>query len=245
MTGSRPLLEIAANSLASALAAQEGGADRVELCVALGEGGITPSHAQIAMARERLRIGLYVLVRPRGGDFLYNEIECETILRDIGQCRQLGCDGVVVGALNADGNVDRVACQAFVEAAGPLGTTFHRAFDVARDQREALEDIVSLGFERVLTSGARPSAVEGGALIRDLVRQAGERIVVMPGAGIDDTNIAALHSATAAREFHASAKSQLPSRMRYRSPHVDGMDAGEQRSDVGRIRALVAALARA
>jgi copper homeostasis protein len=243
MTRSLPLLEVAANSPSSALAAQEGGAGRVELCASLGEGGITPSYAQIAIARERLRIPLYVLVRPRGGDFLYDSIERETMCRDIEQCVRLGCDGVVVGVLDADGSLDRLACRELIDAAGPLGVTLHRAFDVARDQREALEVAISLGFERVLTSGARATAMEGAALIHDLVQQAGDRIVVMPGAGIDAANVLPLRQATGAVEFHASAKRHLPSGMTHFPPHVRGMDAGEERSDPERIRAIVMALA--
>jgi copper homeostasis protein len=239
------LLEVAANSPASALAAQDGGAGRVELCTALGEGGLTPSHAQIAIARERLHIPLYVLIRPRAGDFLYDALERDTMCRDIEQCVRLGCDGVVVGALDADGGVDRAHCRELLDAAGGLGVTFHRAFDVARDQREALEDVISLGFERVLTSGARQAAIEGAALIRDLVVQAGQRIVVMPGAGIEPGNIVSLRDATGAREFHASAKQRLPSGMAYRAPYVRGMEEGEERSDVERVTAIVEALVQA
>ena len=175
------ILEIAANSVASALAAQEGGAGRVELCTALELGGLTPSHAQIALARERLRIPLYVLIRPRAGDFLYNALECEVMQRDIEACVALGCDGVVLGMLDAEGGVDMARCRALIAAAGTLGVTFHRAFDLSRDPARALEDIIALGCERVLTSGAQASAVEGAALIRDLVAQAAGRLAVMPG----------------------------------------------------------------
>ncbi|EIM01424.1 copper homeostasis protein CutC [Rhodanobacter thiooxydans] len=236
------LLEIAANSVASALAAQEGGADRVELCIALELGGLTPSHAQIALARERLRIPLYVLIRPRAGDFLYDDLECETMQRDIEACVALGCDGVVLGVLDAEGEVDMPRCRALIAAAGKLGVTFHRAFDLSRDPARGLEDIVALGCERVLTSGAQASAVKGVALIRDLVAQANGRLTVMPGAGITAQNIAALAAATGAREFHTSAKRQLPSGMRHRRPVLDDMQAGELRSDAGQVRAMAAAL---
>jgi copper homeostasis protein len=236
------MLEIAANSVASALAAQEGGADRIELFTALELGGLTPSHAQIALARERLRIPLYVLVRPRAGDFLYSDLECETMQRDIETCAALGCDGVVLGVLDAEGNVDMPRCRALIAAAGKLGVTFHRAFDLSRDPARALEDIAALGCERVLTSGAQTSAVEGAALIRDLVAQANGRLTVMPGAGITAHNITALAAATGALEFHASAKRQLPSGMRHRRPLLSDMEGGELRSDVEQVRALVAAL---
>nr|WP_211200138.1 copper homeostasis protein CutC [Rhodanobacter sp. B2A1Ga4] len=235
-------MEIAANSVASALAAQEGGAGRVELCTALELGGLTPSHAQIALARERLRIPLYVLIRPRAGDFLYSELECEAMQRDIETCVALGCDGVVLGVLDAEGGVDMARCRALIAAAGTLGVTFHRAFDLSRDPARALEDIVALGCERVLTSGAQASAVEGAALIRDLVAQAAGRLAVMPGAGVTAQNIMALAAATGAHEFHASAKHQLPSGMHHRRPLLGDMQAGELGSDAGQVRALAAVL---
>lgn len=236
------ILEIAANSVASALAAQEGGADRVELVSALELGGLTPSYATIALARERLRIPIYVLIRPRAGDFLYNDLECETMLRDIETCKALGCDGVVIGVLDADGNVDVERCRALIGAAGTLGVTFHRAFDMTRDPRQALEDVVALGCERVLTSGARPRAIDGVNLIAELVELAKDRVVVMPGAGIDQYNISAVREATGAREFHASAKYVRPSGMRHIAFAESGMDAGEVRGDVEAIRSIIAAL---
>jgi copper homeostasis protein len=236
------ILEIAANSVASALAAQEGGAGRVELCTALELGGLTPSHAQIALTRDCLRIPLYVLIRPRAGDFLYGELECETMQRDIETCAALGCDGVVLGVLDADGDVDVARCRALVAAAGTLGVTFHRAFDLSRDSTRALEDIVALGCERVLTSGAQASAVDGVALIRDLVTQSNGRLAVMPGAGVTARNIAELAAFTGAREFHASAKRQLPSGMRHRQARLPDMELGELRSDAEQVRALAAAL---
>jgi len=236
------ILEIAANSVASALAAQEGGAGRVELCTALELGGLTPSHAQIALAREHLRIPLYVLIRPRAGDFLYSDLECEMMQRDIETCVALGCDGVVLGVLDADGRVDTARCRTLIAAAGKLGVTFHRAFDLSRDPAQALEDILALGCERILTSGAQASAPEGEALIRELVVQAAGRLAVMPGAGVTAQNVAALAAATGAHEFHASAKRQLPSGMQHWRTPLSDMEAGELRSDVAQVRALVAAL---
>jgi copper homeostasis protein len=236
------ILEIAANSVASALAAQQGGAGRVELCAALELGGLTPSHAQIALARAHLTIPLYVLIRPRAGDFLYSDLECETMLRDIEACSAFGCDGVVLGVLDADGRVDTARCRALIAAAGKLGVTFHRAFDLCRDPAQALEDIVALGCERILTSGMQASAPDGAALIRELVVQAAGRLAVMPGAGVTAHNIAALAAATGAHEFHASAKRQLPSGMQHRRPLLGDMESGELRSDAEQVRALVAAL---
>ncbi|WP_043693573.1 copper homeostasis protein CutC [Luteibacter sp. 9133] len=236
------LLEVAANSVASAFAAQEGGAGRVELCASLDEGGVTPSHGTITLAREGLTIPLYVLIRPRGGDFLYENVEIEAMLDDIEHCRDLGCDGVVVGALTADGEIDTEACGMFIRAAGTMGVTFHRAFDLVADRSAALEVLIDLGFERVLTSGGMPSAVAGAASLARLVAQAGGRIVVMPGAGVEPGNAAALRATTRAREFHASAKRRLPSGMQLPVDPL-GMGAGETRTDVDTVRAIVAALA--
>jgi copper homeostasis protein len=244
MTGlAVPLLEIAANSLASALAAQEAGAGRVELCASLGEGGLTPSYATIALARERLGIPLYVLIRPRAGDFLYSDLELETMLGDIEVCVRLGCDGVVIGALDADGDVALAQCRGLIAAAGRLGVTFHRAFDLARDPHRALEDIVALGCARVLTSGQCATAPAGAELIRALVDRAAQRIVIMPGGGIDADNIVALRAETGATEFHASAKRPLVSGMQHRPQRLADLQSGEIRSDREQIRRMLQALA--
>ena len=236
------LLEVAANSVASALAGQAGGAGRIELCASLDEGGVTPSHGTIALARAGLTIPLYVLIRPRAGDFVYDGAELAAAQGDIAHCRSLGCDGVVVGALTPEGELDRDACARFVAAASGMGVTFHRAFDLVADPAATLEALIDLGFERVLTSGGMPSAVAGAPLLGRLVAQAGERITVMPGAGLAPDNIAALRDVTRAREFHASAKRRLPSAMR--RPRADplGMGAGETRTCVETVRALVAAI---
>lgn len=239
---SRRLLEIAANSLASALAAQEGGADRVELCENLGDGGCTPSYGTIALARERLRIPLYVLIRPRAGDFLYDTLEREVMLRDIESCVRLGCDGVVIGALSEEGSVDAPVCRELMAAAGTLGVTFHRAFDVARDQAQALEAVIGLGCERVLTSGGQSSATDGADTIAALVRQAHGRMRVMAGAGISEGNLAGLVARSGADEFHASAKMPCASRMQHIGRGIAGLDAHWLQSDVARVRALRAAL---
>jgi copper homeostasis protein len=236
------LLEVAANSVASALAAQAGGAGRVELGASLDEGGVTPSHGTIVLAREGVTIPLYALARPRAGDFVYDDVELATTLDDIAHCRSLGCDGVVVGALTPDGEVDRDACARLVEAANGMGVTFHRAFDLVADKAAALEALIALGFERVLTSGGMPTAVAGASLLSRLVAQARGRITVMPGAGITPDNIAALREVTGAHEFHASAKRRLPSAMRRIPADVLGMGAGETRTDVDTVRALVAAI---
>jgi len=231
-------LEIAAGTLSCALAAQQGGANRVELCQALELGGLTPSYATLALARERLNIALYVLIRPRAGDFCHDQLETDTMLRDIEQCVRLGCDGVVIGALNADGQVDVPLCRTLIAAADPLGVTFHRAFDAARDQGQALERIIELGCERVLTSGAAAGAPDAMATLAALVRQANGRISIMPGAGITPNHLATLAQTTGAREYHASAKTERISHMRFHNPALTGLAANWMTTDASQVRAL-------
>jgi copper homeostasis protein len=240
--GDACVLEIAANSLASALAAQDGGADRIELCAALEIGGLTPSHAQISLVRERLSIPIHVLVRPRAGDFAYSAEEHATMLADVAHCVALGCEGVVVGALDRDGEVDAVRCRELVDAAGGLDLTFHRAIDVSRDLLRSLDQAIELGFHRILSSGGAASAPRGADRLRDLVERAAGRIAVMPGGGVDAGNVAALATATGAREFHASAKRALPSAMRHAPRETLGMEEGGSRSDADQVRRIAQAL---
>jgi len=237
---SDPVLEVAANSVASALAAEAGGAARVELCSALDVGGLTPSHAAIALAMERLRIPLHVLIRPRAGDFVFDDLECEVMRRDIETCKALGCAGVVIGVLDADGDVDVPRCRTLMQAARGMSVTFHRAFDFTRDPERALEAIIALGCNRVLTSGQAPDARAGAPLIRTLIKQARGRITIMPGGGIDAHNIAAIAQATGAREFHASAKVRVADRMRHAG--LGGMGGGDWQTDADEVRARVDAL---
>lgn len=210
MGSSRRLLEIAAGSLESALAAQAGGADRVELCGSLDGGGITPSFGTIALVREHLRIPLYVLIRPRSGDFVYSPVELESMRRDVEACTRLGCDGIAIGMLDADGGVDVAGCRSLVAAAGSMGVTFHRAFDCVADRHLALDAVVALGCERILTSGGADRAEQGAAAIAADIAHAAGRIALMPGAGLDPANIAAVARATGAAEFHASAREFTP-----------------------------------
>jgi len=237
---SDPVLEVAANSVASALAAEAGGAARVELCSALDVGGLTPSHAAIALAMERLRIPLHVLIRPRAGDFVFDDLECEVMRRDIETCKALGCAGVVIGVLDADGDVDVPRFRTLMQAARGMSVTFHRAFDFTRDPERALEAIIALGCNRVLTSGQAPDALAGAPLIRTLIEQARGRITIMPGGGIDAHNIAAIAQATGAREFHASAKVRVADRMRHAG--LGGMGGGDWQTDAAEVRARVDAL---
>lgn len=237
------LLEVAASSLTSALAAQAGGAGRVELCGQLADGGVTPSYGLVATARDRLRIPLYVLVRPRSGDFLYDEAEFELMQRDIEACVRLGCDGVVIGALDVDAGVDLAGCRALVAAAGGLGVTFHRAFDAARDPARALEDVIALGCERVLTSGGHRSALDGAAHIAALVQQAAGRVRIMAGAGIRPENVADVLARSRADELHASARGLYRSTMRWRNERLEDLAVDRQETDPAIVAALVAALA--
>jgi copper homeostasis protein len=236
-------LEVAADSIGSALAAQAGGAMRVELCGGLDGGGLTPSFGTLAVVRDRLTIPLYVLIRPRVGDFVFDAAEVEAMRRDVEQCVRLGCDGVVLGALDPAGEVDMATMRVLIAAAGSLGVTFHRALDVSADPRRALEDVIALGCERVLTSGARETAEEGVGLIAELVRQAGTRLSVMPGSGVSDANLARLRALTGAREFHGSARGTLASRALTSHPHVRSLGGDRMQTDVERVRRMVALLA--
>jgi len=239
---SRALLEIAANSLDSALAAEAGGADRIELCSGLELGGLTPSAGLIEQVREHVRIPVYVLIRPRAGDCVYTDAEFDAMRRDVARCVALGCEGVVIGALTPHGALDTANLRGLIGAASGRGVTLHRAFDLCMDPPSAMEDAIALGCERVLTSGGAPSALAGAATIRRLVEQAGDRIRIMPGAGIDARNIAAIREQTGAREFHASAKRQLASRQTSSRGEALGMSNGEWRSDAEQVRALAAVL---
>ncbi len=209
------VLEVIGFNIESCLLAQQAGAHRVELCDGPGEGGTTPSYGFIKAARKVLHIDLYPIIRPRGGDFLYSEDEFEIMKTDIMACRQLGCNGVVTGMLRADGSVDKERCSQLVEIAFPMEVTFHRAFDRTNDPFAALEDIIAIGCERILTSGQKPNAMEGAGLIASLVEKADERIVIMPGSGVRSDNISELSAITKAHEFHTSARININSRMNF------------------------------
>ena len=212
--------EICANSVASCIAAQKGGADRVELCAGIPEGGTTPSFGMIRNARECIDIALNVIIRPRGGDFLYSENELREMVSDIQAAKELGADGLVFGCLCPDGSVDMKAMAVLMEAAGDTPVTFHRAFDHTSDPFKALEDIISLGCTRILTSGCRPTALEGADLLAQLVEKASDRIIIMPGCGVREGNIAEIARLSGAREFHFSARESVQSGMFFRNPEV-------------------------
>ncbi len=208
-------LEIIGFTIEGCLLAQNAGAHRIELCDNPADGGTTPSFGFIKSAREKLVIDLYPIIRPRGGDFLYSDAEFEIMKTDISICKALNCEGVVIGMLNADGTVDKARCKELVERAYPLGVTFHRAFDRTIDPLKALEDIIDTGCERILTSGQRPNALDGADLISALIKQADNRIIIMPGSGVRSDNIAAIAKKTGAIEFHSSARIFKDSKMEY------------------------------
>ena len=217
----RSKIEICANSVESAVKAQEGGAYRVELCAGIPEGGTTPSFGDIRMARQLLqKTKLHVIIRPRGGDFLYSKLELDIMLHDIKVARQLGADGVVFGCLTAEGNVDVQAMKMLMNAVGDMSVTFHRAFDMCKNPQEALEQIIALGCNRILTSGQEPNAVKGIPLLKELVKQADGRIIIMPGCGVNPSNILQIAEETGASEFHFSGRSTYESGMIYRNPKV-------------------------
>jgi copper homeostasis protein len=213
-------LEICSGSVESAINAQLGGADRVELCDNLYEGGTTPSYGAISSARDSLTIGLHVIIRPRGGDFLYSDQEYDLMRRDIDICSELGVDGVVIGILMSDGSVDVERTARLVELASPLAVTFHRAFDVCNNPMRGLEDIIAAGASRILTSGQRNTVPEGADLICQLVEKAGNRIIIMPGSGLDETNIAEMARITVATEFHLTARRTVESEMVFRRADI-------------------------
>jgi copper homeostasis protein len=246
--GKRILLEACVDSVESAVAAEAGGAGRVELCDNLIEGGTTPSAGAIASCVERLSIPVFVMIRPRGGDFLYSDVELDVMRRDVEQAKRLGAHGVVFGLLRPDGTVDEERTRALVEAARPLEVTFHRAFDVTRDAAEALEALVGLGVERVLSSGQAPSAAEGLPLLASLARQAAGRIGILPGGGVDEENVARIVGETGVAEAHVRGTSLRLSGMEYRNPDIDfggrvaAVDDAREVTDAVRIRRILEAV---
>lgn len=204
------LLEITVESLDTALAAERGGADRIELCAELTHGGVTPPIAPLRTIHEELEIPVFAIIRPRAGDFVYTEAEFATMLRSISTVRDLALDGVALGILREDNTVDIERTRELVEAARPLEVTFHRAFDHTPDLLRALEDVIQTGATRILTSGGANGAPEGAITLRKLVAAAADRIVVMPGAGLHSANIAQIAADTRAREFHSGLGTVLP-----------------------------------
>lgn len=224
------LIEIAVFNLESAIAAAEAGAHRIELCTAPAEGGLTPSAATLRLARKYVKIPIHVMIRPREGDFCYSSREFESMLLDIAAAKMAGMEGVVAGILNPDGTVDDKRMAMLVDAAAPMNVTFHRAFDMVRDQDEALESIIYAGCARILTSGGQQTAILGIEKLSSLVQKASNRISIMPGSGINLSNIKHIAELTKVSEMHLSARANIPGKMAYRQNQV-GMSGNGITSD--------------
>jgi len=235
-------LEICANSVQSTINAQKGGADRVELCDNLWEGGTTPSAATIKIVRKNIDIGLFVIIRPRGGDFLYTDLEYEVIKEDIRIAKELGADGIVSGILDADGNIDVSRMSELVELSHPLPFTCHRAFDLTSDPFKALEDVISCGAKRILSSGLQNTVPLGMDMLKQLYKKADGRIIIMPGGGVNENNILDIVGQTGCREFHMSGKIVIDGNMKFRNHDlkINGApqipEFGIEVSDVDKIR---------
>lgn len=235
-------VEVCANSVQSAIAAQKGGAIRVELCGNLPDGGTTPAKSQIELTRNNIDIDLNVIIRPRGGDFLYDDLDFQTMKNDIKLCGDLKCDGVVIGMLCADGRVDMERNSILIEIAKSYGmsVTFHRGFDRTRDIYASLLDVINLGCDRILTSGGYVTAYEGRDVIRTLVEMSENNIVIMAGSGVNEKNVAELVSYTNVAEVHGTFQSFQEGRMEYHSTHFSNSDEyGFFLSDEERIKAIV------
>lgn len=220
MENNRYLIEVCAANIQSAIAAQEGGADRIELCDNLYEGGTTPSYACIQTVVENLKIDVMVMIRPRGGDFCYSDLEIDMMKKDIQICKDLGVFGVVFGVILPDGNVDVNRTRELVEYAKPLKVTFHRAYDMTADPYVALEEIIECGVDRILTSGHQNTVTEGKQLLKDIILKAGERIKIMPGSGINENNIKSLREFLGTHEFHLTGRMEVESKMTFRKEHI-------------------------
>lgn len=225
----RVILEICADSVESAAAAERGGAQRIELCSSLLEGGVTPSAGLISTVRSQLAIDVYVMIRPRGGDFCYSPAEFETMEQDVLTAKQLGAHGIVFGILKDDGDVDVARTRHLVEIAHPLRSTFHRAFDMSRELSKSLGDVIEAGADRILTSGGEQNVEDGIPAIAKLVRAAGSRIAIMAGGGVSESNVHRILEETGVREIHASVRVHAPSPMRYRNEKISmGLAKGRE-----------------
>ncbi len=220
-------IEIVVYNIESALKAQEGGADRIELCDNPGEGGTTPSYGVIEAVRQNVSLDVFVMIRPRGGDFHYTNYEFHSMKRDISQCQKISVDGVVFGILNPDGTIDKKRCKELIDKARPLKVTCHRAFDMTRDPFQALEDCIEVGFDRILTSGQQAQALKGADLIGELVKRANGRIAIMPGSGVNENTVQEIVRKSNATEIHFSATAFRDSKMEYKNLDIAGMGSDE------------------
>ena len=212
------VIEIATSDFLTTKSAVEGGTDRIELCANLAEGGTTPSYAHIKKCREAFDIALFPIVRPRGGDFLYTKDEFEIMKNDIKLCKELGCEGIVIGLLNMDGTIDMTRTSELINLAYPLEVTFHRAFDRCKDPHAALEELIEISCQRILTSGQKPTVSEGVDLIAELNKKADDRIIILPGSGVRKDNIKMLAEKTGCIEFHSSLRGKAKSPMQFIHP---------------------------
>ena len=230
-------IEICAGNIESVFAADLGGADRVELCENLFEGGTTPSYGSIKLSKEKCGLDVFVIIRSRGGDFVFSEIEFEVMHKDVQSVVEIGADGIVIGCLKQDGTVDYEKCSRLTEAAKGLPVNFHRAFDVTPDPFEALDTIKSLGINRILTSGQKNRAEDGIKLIRELQEKAGANLRIMPGSGINESNIQNIALSTGVNSFHASLREDVETKT-----HYTRKDVSENRYKVtsaSRVKALI------
>jgi copper homeostasis protein len=220
-------IEVVVYNIESALRAQEGGADRIELCDNPGEGGTTPSFGIIEAVRQNVSMDVYVMIRPRGGDFLYSNYEFHSMKRDISQCQKISVDGIVFGILTEEGRIDKKRCKELIDKARPLKVTCHRAFDMTRDPFEALEDCIEVGFDRILTSGHQAQVVKGAELIGQLIQKANGRIAIMPGSGVNENTVEDIIKISGAKEIHFSATASRESGMKFRNQQIAGMGSDE------------------
>jgi copper homeostasis protein len=220
-------IEIVVYNIESALRAQEGGANRIELCDIPGEGGTTPSYGTIEVVRQNLSIDVFVMIRPRGGDFHYSNYEFHSMKRDISQCQKLSVDGLVFGLLNSDGTLDKKRCKELIDKSRPLKVTCHRAFDMTRDPFEALEDCIEVGFDRILTAGQQAQALKGADLLGELILKANGRIAIMPGSGVNENTVQEIVKKSGAKEIHFSAAAFKDSLMNYKNADIAGMGSDE------------------
>ena len=238
------IIEIATSDFSTTKSAVAGGADRIELCANLAEGGTTPSWGTIKKCRELFSVQLFPIIRPRGGDFFYTDEEFEIMLSDIKQCKVLGCDGVVIGMLQQDGSIDLKRNEKLVQAAYPMEVTFHRAFDRCLDPFEAMEQLIAIGCQRILTSGQKPSVVDGVELVTALQEKAEGRIIIIPGSGVRKENIKMLAEKTGCSEFHSSLRAKEKSAMQFVHPAFQGSEESYMNNaiDPNEVKLLRAAL---
>jgi len=234
------IIEIATSDFLTTKSAVEGGADRIELCANLAEGGTTPSYAHIKKCREAFGIPLFPIIRPRGGDFLYTKDEFEIMKNDIKLCKELGCEGIVIGLLNMDGTIDMTRTAELIELAYPLEVTFHRAFDRCKDPFAALEELIEIGCQRILTSGQKPTVSEGVDMIVELNKKADDRIIIMPGSGVRKENTKMLAEKTGCIEFHSSLRGKTKSPMQFIHPAFANSEESYSNNEISpdEVRAL-------